>query len=321
MPRFDVTSFGEGQLRYCVPAGTRMERVSQFDVYVSGTEANVTGLLSRLGWSCGWVSALPDTALGNRVANEYKMAGLDISAVRWVKDGRLATYYVEYSVPPRSTTVMYDRKNTPFSQLTVDQIDWEYLLDTRLVHLSGITVPLSDSVREIITEAVRRAREKRIPVSFDTNYRSRLWTPDEAAQVSKPLIEQVDVFFCERSSAQRLYACSGTPREMIQQLGEMIAARYLVISLGEEGLIGWDREQFYEQPAREVGIVDRIGAGDAMVAGVLHGWLQGDFAKGIRYGAVTAALALSQYGDQVMTTNQELEELLNEGNTGKDISR
>lgn len=60
----------------------------------------------------------------------------------------------------------------------------------------------------------------------------------------------------------------------------------------------------------EVVILDRIGAGDAMVGGVLHGWLKGDFARGIRYGAVTAALALSQHGDLVVTTPAELETLV-----------
>lgn len=321
MTLLDVTTIGEGQLRYCIPAGSRMERVRQFDVHVSGTEANVTGLLSRLGWACGWVSALPDNPLGHRVRNEYLLAGLDISKVKWVQDGRLATYYVEYATPPRPTRVFYDRKNTPFTQLTSNDIDWEYLLDTRLVHLSGITIPLSDSLCELIPEIVRRARAKGIPVSFDTNYRSRLWTQEEATRISKPIIEQVDVFFCGHTSAQQLYGCSGTPRQMLQQLGDITPARNIIISLSEKGLIGWDREQFYEEPARTVGIVDRIGAGDAMVAGVLHGWLQNDFASGIRCGAVTAALALSQHGDQVMTTRQEVEELLKVDNKNSDIAR
>ena len=93
-------------------------------------------------------------------------------------------------------------------------------------------------------------------------------------------------------------------------MANLTDADHIITSLSSEGLIGWDRQQFYRQSARKVGIIDRIGAGDAMVAGVLHGWLQGDFAKGLRYGALTAALALSQWGDQVIITAEELEALL-----------
>jgi 2-dehydro-3-deoxygluconokinase len=310
MPRFDVTTIGEGQLRYCVPAGQRMEQVTQFNVYVSGTEANVTGLLSRLGWRCGYVSSLPNNALGRRVYNEYRLAGLDLSAVTWQEGGRLAIYYVEYATPPRASRVFYDRKNTCFTKLTVDRIDWAYLLDTRLVHLSGLTVPLSDTLREIVIEAVKRAKARGIPVSFDMNYRKRLWTPQEAAETVKPIFKQVDLLFCGRADAQRMFGCEGSPEEIVTQLAEYTGAQYLVTSLSHEGLIGWDRDQFHHQPAREVGIIDRIGAGDAMVGGVLHGWLQGDFARGLRYGALTAALALSQWGDQLVTNPDELESLL-----------
>jgi 2-dehydro-3-deoxygluconokinase len=310
MPRFDVTTIGEGQLRYCVPAGQRLEQVSQFQVYVAGTEANVTGLLARLGWRCGWVSSLPNNPLGRRVSNELRLAGLDLSAVTWPDGGRLATYYVEYATPPRSTQVYFDRANTCFTNLTPDQIEWDYLLDTRLLHLSGLTVPLSPSINAIVSEAVRRAKTAGVQISFDMNYRQRVWSAEEAAATVKPIIRQVDLLFCGRSDARRVFGCDGSPEEIVLQLAELTDADYIITSLAEEGLIGWDRQQFYRQPARAVEIIDRIGAGDAMVGGVLHGWLQGDFAKGLRYGALTAALALGQWGDQVVTTAAELELLL-----------
>jgi 2-dehydro-3-deoxygluconokinase len=310
MPRFDVTTIGEGQLRYCVPAGQRLEQVSQFEVYVAGTEANVTGLLSRLGWRCGWVSSLPNNPLGRRVRNELHLAGLDLSAVSWPDTGRLSTYYVEYATPPRNTEVFFDRANTCFTNLTPEQIEWDYLLDTRLLHLSGLTVPLSPSIKAIIIEAVKRARVKGIQISFDMNYRQRVWTAAEAAATVKPIIREVDLLFCGRSDARRVFGCEGSPEEIVLQLAKLTDADHIITSLSNEGLIGWDRQQFYRQSAREVGIIDRSGAGDAMVAGVLHGWLQGDFAKGLRYGALTAALALSQWGDQVIITAEELEALL-----------
>lgn len=310
MPRFDVTTIGEGQLRYSVPAGKRMEQAAQFDVFVAGAEANVTSLLSRLGWRCGWVSSLPNTPLGRRVRNELRLAGLDMSAVVWSDAHRLATYYVEYAVPPRSTQVFFDRANTCFTNLTREQLDWDYLLDARLLHLSGLSAALSPSIQAIIVEAARRAKDRGVAVSFDVNYRQRLWAPAAAAKILKPIIRDVDLLFCSRADADAIFGCTGAPEAIVQQLGALTAASYIVTSMSAEGVIGWDRQEFYRQPARAVEIIDRIGAGDAMVAGVLHGWLQGDFAKGLRYGALTAALALSQYGDQVVTNPAELESLL-----------
>lgn len=319
-PRFDITTIGEGQLRYSVPPGHRLESAHQLDVHVACTEANVASLLSRLGWRAGWISGLPATPLGRRISNEFQLAGLDMSAMIWAEAWRVATYYVEYATPPRATQVYYDRANTVFTSLTPDQIDWDYLLDTRLVHVSGLTVPLSPGVRAIVLETVRRASAAKVPVSFDMNYRRRVWTPEQARATVLPLFRDLSILFCGRSDARQLLGIEGQPEEIVLRLGDLTGAQYIVTSLAGDGLIGWDRRAFYREPAREVTILDRIGAGDAMVGGVLHGWLQGDFARGIRYGALTAALALSQYGDQVVTTREEVEALLDD-NAKTDIMR
>ncbi|MBI5029118.1 MAG: sugar kinase [Chloroflexi bacterium] len=321
MPRFDLTTIGEGQLRYSVPAGQRLERATQLDVRVSCTEANVASLLARLGWHCGWITSLPTTPLGKRVANEYLLSGLDLSAIVWSDKYRLATYYVEYAVPPRATQVYFDRANTCFTNLTKEQIDWDYMLDTRLLHLSGLTIPLSPSLSEIVQEALRRANALGIPVSFDMNYRQRIWTPAQARESILPILKGIAILFCSRGDARQVLGIEGEPEEIVTQLCELTSAQYIVSSMSSDGLIGWDRKNraAYRQAARQVSILDRIGAGDAMVGGVLHGWMQNDFAKGIRYGALTAALALSQFGDQVITTRDEVEVMLD--SESPDISR
>ena len=156
-PRFDLTTLGEGQLRLCVPAGERLERADRFDVYVSGTEgerrrhARALRLAHRLG------ERPARSPLGRRVQRHHVIAGVDLSAVRWA-EGRLATYYVEYAVPPRSIQVWFDRRDSCFSRLTVDEVDWGYLLDTRLLHLTGITLALPGHPQALVLEAARRAR-------------------------------------------------------------------------------------------------------------------------------------------------------------------
>lgn len=310
MPRFDVTTIGEGQLRYSAPLGRRLERAARLDVHVTGTEANVTSLLSRLGWRCGWLSALPNNPLGRRVANEYAQSGLDLSAVTWSDTGRLAIYYVDFGAPPIGTQVYYDRKDSCFVNMTSADVDWDYLLDTRLLHISGLSVPLSPSIRAILREAVNRAKARAIPVSFDMNYRSRIWSPQEAASAITPFLQAVDILFFARGDAQRMYGFEGQPHDIVRQLGGLTSAGVIVSSLSSEGVIAWDRKAYHIEPAKNIQVVDRIGAGDAMVGGVLHGWLAGDLRKGLRYGVLTAALNLTHYGDAVYITRAELEALL-----------
>lgn len=310
MPKFDVTTFGEGGLRLSVPIGHRLATVTQFDVHVAGAEGNVTGALSRLGWQCGWVSGLPDMPMGHRVVNEYRRAGVDLSAVIWHKDSRVSVYYVEYATPPRPTRVYFDRKGSCINQLTTADIDWDYLLDTRIIHLTGITVPLSSNCEAIVMETLQRAKHAGVTVSFDVNYRHLLWTPKQAKHILHRILPNVDILFCSQKDAETIFGYSGDAETTLKSLKDASHIAKLVMSVAENGVIAFDGEEIHHVPAKPVGIVDRIGAGDGLVAGVLHGWLQDDFLKGLSYGVTMSALAMSQLGDMVMTTPQELETLL-----------
>jgi 2-dehydro-3-deoxygluconokinase len=117
LTRFDVTSFGEAMLRLSVPAGTRLETARQLDMQPAGAESNVLAALARLERRCGWLSSLPDNPLGRLVTNQLRLAGVDVSAVAWSKEGRIGAYFVEFAVPPRATQVIYDRANSCVTQL------------------------------------------------------------------------------------------------------------------------------------------------------------------------------------------------------------
>lgn len=310
--RFDLTTIGEGVLRLSVPAGQRIETTRTFDVDVSGTEANVASALSRLGWRCGWISALPDTPPGRRVEQAFRPHGVDLSSLVWREEGRVSTYYVEYSQPPRPIMIYYDRKDSCFTNLTPDDIDWDYLLDTRHLHLSGLTVPLSDSVGEIISLALDRAREKGITTSFDVNYRHLLWSEQEAREKLVNYMRDIDLLFLARRDAANVFGFDGEVDDVIERVSQLTGARNIVMSLSSEGVVGWDGDETRHVKASDVGIIDRIGAGDAMVSGILHGWFGDDLFKGLRYGTVMAALAMSQTGDAVVTNQAELDRLLSE---------
>jgi len=305
-PRFDVTSLGEMLLRLSVPSGKRLEAATNLDMYPAGAEANVTTLLARLERRVCWFGALPKNPLGRLASNALRIAGVDTNGIIWHERGRIGTYYVEFGAPPRGIQVTYDRAHSCATQLSASDVNWDTLLDTRLLHLTGITPALSTSCYEIVLEAMKQAKERGILVSFDVNYRQKLWTESEAEKVLTPMIQGVEILFCSMNDALRVFHCEGSAQEIADQLLKLSQAHYVVMSTGEQGALLWSGKEWMHGPSRATQILDRLGAGDALAAGVIHGWLDDDIALGLRYGVTLAALALSQFGDMVITNKEEL---------------
>ena len=317
--QFDLTSLGETMLRLSVPMGKRLDDARSLDLEVGGAESNVCTVLSRLGRRCGWVSRLPDQALGRAVLRALRADGVDVAAVRSVADGRLGTYFIEYASQPRSIQVIYDRAESAAAQMRPEDIDWDYLLSTRVLHLTGITAALSESCYAAVAEAVRRARAAGVIVSFDVNYRGKLWDATTAGQRLRPLIAEADMLFCKSADATLLFGCTGAPRELMLSLQKLTRASAICCTFGEHGAALLQGTSFTTQPAVPVQIVDRIGSGDALAAGVLDGLLDGDLPDGLRRGVALAAIALSQHGDRVLTTRAELAAVMQQA--GGDVAR
>ncbi len=151
-----------------------------------------------------------------------------------------------------------------------------------------------------------RAKERAVPISFDVNYRQKLWTEPEARETILPLIKGVELLFCSQADAKRLFGCRGSMQEVAQGVLELSEARHVIVTFGEQGALLWSATEWLHELSRATRIVDRLGAGDALAAGVIHGWLEGDVTAGLRYGVTLAALALSQSGDMVITNRAEL---------------
>ncbi len=308
----DVTTLGEMMLRLSVPSGQRLETAARLDTCPAGAEANLATLLARLGRRTRWGGALPANPLGRYAANHLRAAGVDLAAVVWDRGphARMGTYYVEFGAPPRGIQVVYDRAHSAAAQLGPDAVDWDALLDTRLLHLTGITPALSPACRALTAEAVRRAHAAGVPLSFDINYRAKLWSTAEARAALEPLVQGAELLFCGQGDAGRVFGCEGEPAAIAQSLRDRTGAKHVIMSSGEQGARLWDGQQWLHRPARPTTLIDRHGAGDALAAGVIHGWLNADLAAGLSYGVTLAALALSQHGDAVVTTLEELETLV-----------
>jgi 2-dehydro-3-deoxygluconokinase len=187
-----------------------------------------------------------------------------------------------------------------------------------VLHLTGITAALSANCYALVAEAIRRARAAGVTVSFDVNYRAKLWSAAEAGERLRPLIAETDLLLCKGADAAQLFGCRGEPREVMTALKALTSAQVLYCTFGEQGAAVLDGSGFAAEPALPVQIVDRVGSGDAFAAGVLDAWLaagpgsdlNGLRREGLRRGVALAAIALSQYGDRMLTSRAEMEAVM-----------
>lgn len=318
-PRFDVVGLGEVMLRLSVPTGERLDDARRLEVEYGGAECNTCVALARLGRRTAWVSRLPDHALGNAILRALRADGVDVAAVKLAPGERLGTYYIEYAAAPRAIQVIYDRANSAAARMTPADVDWDYLLDAQVLHVTGITAGLSETCHAAVSEAVRRARAAGVTVSFDVNFRSKLWSAQVAGERLRPLIAEADVLFCKSADAASLFGCAGEPRVQLEALQALTRAKAIYLTLGERGAALLDGGSFAHEPALPVSIVDRIGGGDAFAAGALDGLLDRDARAGLKRGVALAAIALSQRGDRVLTSRAELDAVL--AQSQRDVAR
>lgn len=306
MTAYDITTIGEGQIRLTCNKGDRLLSANQLRMSAACSEANVSGLLSQLGHKALWVSKIPRGELATRIVHEYRSVGVDVSRVVLAESGRTALYFMEPGEYPMPARVTYDREHTPFREITIDDCDWEAMLDTELVFVTGITAALTENTAEVVTYFVNEAYKRGIKIALDVNYRSLLWSPERALQVLEPIAEKTSILFCSKRDGQVVFGLEGDGPTVCRALRDRFGIT--VVSTDQvDGVYLSDAElgdRIFE--VTQVPVIDRPGAGDAFVAGVLHGFLGGDVIEGIHYGQRTSAYALTHYGDLTRVSAQEL---------------
>jgi 2-dehydro-3-deoxygluconokinase len=312
-----VVTLGEAMLRLTALAPGRLEQATALDVQVAGSEANVAAGLARLGVATRWIGALPDNPLGVRIAAELTAAGVDLDGVTWAPDGRLGIFFAEEGVPPRPTTVWYDRRDSAFAAL--ERFDPALLDGARFAVVSGITPALGDRSRALTEAFVAEAAQRGAGVCVDVNYRERLWTPEEAREGLRALLGAAEVLVCGARDARLVLGCQGDEAAVLAQLRERWApsAAAVVLTRGEDGALASDADgRALGQAGVRTEVVDRFGAGDAFMAGLLWGLLERDLELGLEAGVTLAALKCSIRGDVARFGRDELERAVRSGGQG-----
>jgi len=325
----EVVAFGEAMVRLSPPNFQRLEAAHTLDVRVGGAELNTAVALARLGHAAAWVSRLTDNPLGRLVANRAREAGVSTEHVVWTAEDRVGLYFLEFGAAPRASSVLYDRKGAAVAGIRPGMVEWAGVFrGARWFHVTGITPALSESAAAVTREALQAARAANVPTSIDLNYRVKLWTPAEAQRCMTDLMQWCDVLVTTEEDVERVFGIRGQDfEEVARQLTRRFPLRVVAITLRENPLVwknSWTAIAYqdgavYRTRTYEVEIVDRLGAGDAFAAGLIHGLLEGDVQKGIDFGVAAGALKHSIPGDVAWVTRAEVEALLQGG--GLRISR
>ncbi|MHA1839243.1 MAG: PfkB family carbohydrate kinase [Candidatus Ranarchaeia archaeon] len=330
---YDVVSFGEIMLRLSTPNFKRLEQTDSFILNPGGAEANVAVAVRRLGLNSAYVTKLTDNPLGHYIRNQIRLHGVDVSHIVWTPHDRVGIYYLEMGAAPRTNRVIYDRAYSAISNSKPEDFDWPNIFGhgTRVFHTSGITPALSKNMREVTTDAIVKAKEAGVMVSFDINYRGKLWSPKEAHEWTSPILDKIDILETTEEDTKVVLGLEGKDYEDVsQKLIDEYGFKYVLITLrGNPSVwintwtaIANDGKSIYKGPEYRMEVVDRLGGGDSYTSGFLYGLLElKDVQKAVDFGCAFSAYKHSIPGDFAYVTREEIEKIVKGRERGLRIER
>ena len=305
-----VVAFGEIMLRLTPPDS--ILNAANFDASYGGSESNVLVTLSSLGNATRYLTKLPDNDLGRGAILHLQRYGVDCAEIICA-GSNMGMYFFEPGFAARPAKVIYARKHAEVTTLQETDFDYEQVLaDCGLLHISGISFALSASVEATCFRLLAEAKKRSIPISFDFNYRAKLWSVEQAAGVFRQIIPYTDIVFC---SQRDLTAFLQVTRENF--FDNYPNVQYLVVR--ERDILSKDThkvraEVFMEagsvaKTEKEFDVLERIGGGDAFAAGFLHGWLHfaGDMVHSLDFAVNCMALKHTVRGDVLAARQDEIE--------------
>ena len=312
---FDVLGVGEVMLRLSPEGKDRISQSESFEKCAGGSELNVVSGVSQLGLRTGIVTRLPDNEIGKFIKNKIRYTGTSDDFVTYdtSSEKRLGIYYYERGAYPRVSVVSYDRTDSSFVRFSSDELDPKIYTSCKVFHSSGITLALGETLREQVIAMIRRFSKNGAVISFDVNYRAALWSEEDAKATVERVLPYVNLLFVSEETLRRMLGRKGELREIHRALAaeypnlKMIAStQRTVISPTRHnfGSIVYDVAEdrhYAEEPYREIEVVDRLGSGDAYVAGALYGVLSyHDVEHAAQFGDAMSAIKNTIPGDMTV---------------------
>ncbi|MBP2831465.1 sugar kinase [Aquimarina sp. U1-2] len=325
-----IITIGEVMMRLAACDHQRFLQTDRYDVHFGGAEANVAISLAQLGQETVHITAFPNHDLGKAACNYLSRYGVDTSHITYLNQGRLGLYFHETGSMQRSSRIIYDRFGSSFSLLQEHQLSWDAIFeDAHWLHWTGITPALSETAAHLCLTAIIKAKEKGITVSGDINYRRNLWQyGKQPLDIMPELIDKTDVIIagltdfenCMAIKEDNFEAACREAQTKFQGITTIATTKRDSISASEQKLSAllYHNTKVYPSKSYEMtGIIDRIGGGDAFMAGLIYGLLYKDHQEALEFALAASVLKHAVIGDANLVTVEEIEALVIGKNTGR----
>lgn len=326
----EVITFGEIMMRLTTPGYQRFSQAGNLNITYGGGEANTAAALAQMGINAAHATVFPDNDLGKAAAAFFQKSGIDTSHFVF-GPGRLGLYFMETGAGIRPSRIVYDRFESAFARLNPADFDWANILQgSRWFHWTGITPAVSAPAAAACTNAIHTARKLGITVSADVNYRRVLWQYGKSAsEVMPALVTGCDVAVCTQGDAADIFGIQSIDFEDMAKkmmgrfpnLKQVIATRRDTLSASHNRLTGlfYDGKNYLESPTFELNpIIDRIGGGDAFMAGFIYGSLKNsDPIYALTFATAASALKHTIEGDFNLASVAEIEQIMQGDTTGR----
>lgn len=330
---YDVITLGEPLIRF-EPSNPyeRLERTDLLRMALGGAELNVTAALSNIGkLNTAIITKLPDNPLGRWVENSLNSYNV---STEYVSHGglRMGSYYSEQGSRPRAASVVYDRKHSSFLEISMDDYDFGSSQHATIFHTTGITLALHENTMNTAFEMIKAFKKTNSLISFDVNYRANLWSEEEARISIEKILHYVDILFISEETCRKMFQRTGTLEQILEDFANtynikiIASTKRKVISQSNHQfssvIYNSSNQTFYKtaQPY-EIEVVDRVGSGDAYIAGILYGLLTHSFKCEIaqEYGDAFSALKCTIPGDILISNKSEIESIIQKHKNGVNV--
>jgi 2-dehydro-3-deoxygluconokinase len=308
----DLVSMGETMIQLNAVTSGPLRYVNSFEKHAAGTESNVAVGMVRMGYSAGWISKLGDDELGRYIHGFLRGEGVDVSKVKIDSNAPTGLYFVQRDFPlPGKSVIYYYRKGSAASRLTPEDVDEAYIASAKIFHTTGVTLALSESCRKTVDKAIEIAHNSKVQVSFDTNIRLKLWSPDEARRVILPYLSKTDTLFTDIQDSEILVG-EADPASAAKKYLDM-GIKTAVVKMGDKGAYVANKDGEKSMGiAFKVPVVDVTGAGDAFDAAFLSCRMRGmNLDRSIEFANATGALCVTVRGDvEAIPTTEDVKRFI-----------
>lgn len=322
---YDVMGLGEVMLRLSPPGRERLSQSETLEKRAGGAELNVVSGISQLGLRTGIMTKLPEGGIGSFVKHKIRYSGTSDDGIVYDQSpqARLGIYYYESGAYPRLPAVTYDRARSSFWSFRHEELPQELLSRIRVLHVSGITLALDPALRADVVELMHKLKKNGTAISFDVNYRAALWDEATAREVITSILPLIDILFISEETLRRMFAQTGTLREIHRAFAAQYPNLHFIASTQRTVLsptrhsftstvYDCDENRHYaDTPYENIDVVDRIGSGDAYVAGALYGILKyGTIEDAAHWGDAMSAMKNTVPGDMSVCSEHDIRRII-----------